>query len=106
MNGKPGGLLVAGDYGASDEESEHETSQYVDMNIRRSHTSSALQELEQTKKGQHYNTQGRICIFFLHVPISILSRIITNLYLINATFVFKVYTRDGMSLKIFGSDSR
>ena len=51
MNGKPGGLLVAGDYGASDEESEHETSQYVDMNIRRSHTSSALQEPEQTKKG-------------------------------------------------------
>ena len=78
MNGKPGGLLVAGDYGASDEESEHETSQYVDMNIRRSHTSSALQELEQTKKGQHYNTDGRIFIFFLHVPI-IFSRIITNL---------------------------
>ena len=63
MNGKPGGLLVAGDYGASDEESEHETSQYVDMNIRRSHTSSALQELEQTKKGQHYNTDGRILYF-------------------------------------------
>ena len=72
MNGKPGGLLVAGDYGASDEESEHETSQYVDMNIRRSHTSSALQEPEQTKKGQHYNTDGRIFIFFLHVPLSTL----------------------------------
>ena len=80
MNGKPGGLLVSGYYGASDEESEHETSQYVDMNIPRSHTSSALQEPQQTKKGQHYNTDGRIFIFFLHVPIStIFSRIITNL---------------------------
>ena len=69
MNGKPGGLLVAGDYGASDDESEHESSQYFEMNIRRSHTSSALQEVEQTKKEQYPNTQGKICISCLHMPI-------------------------------------
>ena len=69
MNGKPAGLLVAGDYGASDDESEHESSQYFEMNIRRSHTSSALQEVEQTKKEQYPNTQGKICISCLHMPI-------------------------------------
>ena len=86
MNGKPGGLLVAGDYGASDDESEHESSQYSDMNLRRSQTSSALQEVEQTKKEQYPNTQGKICISCLYMPI-IFSRIISSLYLINAIII-------------------
>ena len=107
MNGKPAGLLVAGDYGASDDESEHESSQYFDMNIRRSHTSSALQEVEQTKKEQYPNTQGKICISCLHMPIwPIFSRIISSLYLINAIIVIKVYTHHGPSYMIKPPDTR
>ena len=105
MNGKPAGLLVAGDYGASDDESEHESSQYFDMNIRRSHTSSALQEVEQTRKEQYPNTQGKICISCLHMPI-LFSRIISNLYLINAIIVIKVYTHHGPSYMIKPPDTR
>ena len=107
MNGKPAGLLVAGDYGASDDESEHESSQYFDMNIRRSHTSSALQEVEQTKKEQYPNTQGKICISCLQMPIlKIFSRIISSLYLINAIIVIKVYTHHGPSYMIKPPDTR